>query len=568
MAEYHCTAKIVSRGKGQSAVAKAAYNARDQLVDERTGERKDYTRGHHSPVLFSGIFAPPGAPEWVQDREQLWNRAEAAEKRKDSQLAREIEIALPYELTDQQRQQLLADFVRENFTRTKGMVADVNLHAPHSHGDERNYHAHILLTTRRLDGEGFAKKKAIEWNSDEFYAHVREDLAIKGAKMLKRAGFEVEAQRWRWGHLTQEQQYANAIERGDLEFAERKAEAPTHHRGPQIDGIERRGEQSEVQERRALESAAEDERREHLSRLRAERAEVEREIATLLQYRDNGRDINSRHPQEWGQPLDQSPATALEAIRAAYGHSDSAEAFRAALAQEGLFLARADIVDAHALGIEASHARTRGGFMPEIHAGDYVAVDTRGRVYALGNSSTGDSRAEVNDFLAPLSADPEITTVAETRDGFARIHDDRNADPRAGARDPEPMINVGGFIENAGRVATSVFDKAAQLGDELAAVVDKAADALSGGSAKLTPQEIGARAAASAYENWKAAVRAADQQVSAYQSIDRQRWMTDMEYRQQVIANERVAVGRETEERLQRERDEQYERARRGERER
>ena len=162
MAVYHFTAKIVSRAKGQSAIAKAAYNARESLENKRTGQVCDYTRSTHSAVLFSGIFAPKEAPDWARDREQLWNYVEAAEKRKDSQLAREIEIALPHELTDQQRQWLVIDFVRETFLR-RGMVADVAIHAPDRDGDDRNYHAHILLTTREIGPDGFGEK-AREWN--------------------------------------------------------------------------------------------------------------------------------------------------------------------------------------------------------------------------------------------------------------------------------------------------------------------------------------------------------------------------------------------------------------------
>src|ERR1700730_7065607 len=112
MAIFHLTVKSVSRGKGQSAVAKAAYNAREKLIEERTGEVKDY-RNAGEEVLFSGIFAPKDAPEWAQDRAQLWNAAELAEeKRKDAQLAIEIEVALPHELTDEQREWLVKDFVR------------------------------------------------------------------------------------------------------------------------------------------------------------------------------------------------------------------------------------------------------------------------------------------------------------------------------------------------------------------------------------------------------------------------------------------------------------------------
>jgi hypothetical protein len=275
VAAYHCTAKIVSRSRGQSAIAKAAYNARDRLVDEKTGEIKNYSR-NEDQVLFSGIFAPKDAPEWAQDREQLWNQAEAAEKRKDSQLAREIEVALPHELTPQQREWLIKDFVRENFTRA-GMVADVNMHAPSREGDERNIHAHILLTTREIGPDGFGEKNR-DWNSKALLEKWREDYAEKGAKLLERAGFEIEAERFRNGHLTLSEQREKAIERGDLEFAESLDRAPTTHKGPEICQMEKRGAISFVQEQRSEDAANDNQYRSELAALRAELAGVEKQI--------------------------------------------------------------------------------------------------------------------------------------------------------------------------------------------------------------------------------------------------------------------------------------------------
>src|SRR5258708_6140146 len=155
MAIFHLSAKVVSRGKGQSAVAKAAYNSREKIEQELTGVVNDFSR--KSGLLFSGIFAPKDAPEWAHDRAKLWNEVERGENRKDAQLAREVEISLPHELTDEQRRQLVTDFVREQFQR-KGMVADVNIHASDRQGDERNHHAHILLTQRSIGPEGFGEK--------------------------------------------------------------------------------------------------------------------------------------------------------------------------------------------------------------------------------------------------------------------------------------------------------------------------------------------------------------------------------------------------------------------------
>ena len=108
---FTCRLKTVSRGKGQSAIAKAAYNARENIRDEQTDEQKNYTRG--SAVLFSGIFAPKDAPAWANDRAALWNSVEREKRNeKDAQLAREITLGLPHELTDEQRKQLVTDFVR------------------------------------------------------------------------------------------------------------------------------------------------------------------------------------------------------------------------------------------------------------------------------------------------------------------------------------------------------------------------------------------------------------------------------------------------------------------------
>ena len=107
MAIYSFNAKVISRSAGQSAVATAAYNARQKLTDERTGEVKDYSRGNG--LIFSGIYAPKDAPEWANDRAELWNHAEAAEKRKDATIARNYLIALPHELTDEQRRYAVQD---------------------------------------------------------------------------------------------------------------------------------------------------------------------------------------------------------------------------------------------------------------------------------------------------------------------------------------------------------------------------------------------------------------------------------------------------------------------------
>lgn len=216
MSIFHFSVKTVSRAKGQSAIAKAAYNARAKIRDEQTGEIKDYART--DAPMFSAIFAPKDAPAWAQDRAALWNAVERAEKRMDAQLAREITLGLPHELTDEQRKQLVTDFVREQFPR-KGMVADVNIHAPGGEGDNRNHHVHILLTMRRIGPNGFGPKVR-EWNSREQLENWRAAWERIQNRYLERHGHEARVDR-----RTLE---AQGIDR-----------EPTTHLGPRARAIER-----------------------------------------------------------------------------------------------------------------------------------------------------------------------------------------------------------------------------------------------------------------------------------------------------------------------------------------
>lgn len=186
MAIYHLNAKIISRGKGQSAIAAAAYRSGERLRDEQTGEQKHYS-GRAERIRFSDIMAPRDAPEWAHDRNQLWNQADRAEKRKDAQLAREIEISLPHELTDQQREWLVKDFAREAFVR-KGYAVDIAIHAPDKDRDGRNHHAHLMVTMRTLGPEGFAAKKDRSQNSAEQLGQWRAQWAHLVNRHLQRHG--------------------------------------------------------------------------------------------------------------------------------------------------------------------------------------------------------------------------------------------------------------------------------------------------------------------------------------------------------------------------------------------
>ena len=186
MAIYHFDASVISRSKGRSSTAASAYRAAERVVDRRTGEVHDYTRKHG--VEHSEILAPDHAPAWAWDRSALWNAVEAVERRKDAQVSREVRVALPDELTHAQRLELVREFVRSQFV-DRGMVADIALHAPGREGDERNHHAHILLTTREVGEDGFTTKNR-DWNKVEVLEGWREAWARDSNAALERAGIE------------------------------------------------------------------------------------------------------------------------------------------------------------------------------------------------------------------------------------------------------------------------------------------------------------------------------------------------------------------------------------------
>ncbi len=141
IAIYHCSIKIISRGKGKSAVAAAAYRAGEKLSNDFDGETHDYT--HKGGVVHTEILLPDNAPAAFSDRAVLWNAVEKIEKAKNAQLAREIEIALPRELTREQGISLVREYVKEQFVNA-GMCADFAIHDTGG----GNPHAHIMLTMR------------------------------------------------------------------------------------------------------------------------------------------------------------------------------------------------------------------------------------------------------------------------------------------------------------------------------------------------------------------------------------------------------------------------------------
>ena len=252
MAQYHFSATMVSRKKGQSAVASAAYRAGERLKDERRGKWYDYRM--HPGILHKEILAPGNAPEWMLDRGQLWNAFEKIEKRKDSQVARSIDIGLMSELRFDKNLELIRGFIQEQFV-DKGMIADFAIHAPGPGSDERNIHAHILLTTRVVTDSGFGNKNR-DWDDRDELRAWRKAWEDHANRALESEGFEA-----RIDHRSLEEQ---GIDR-----------EPTTHIGPSGKAMENTGRTSDrARKNREIKSDNDD-----IDLLRKELAESEKRLA-------------------------------------------------------------------------------------------------------------------------------------------------------------------------------------------------------------------------------------------------------------------------------------------------
>jgi len=173
MAIFHLSVKVISRASGRSAVAASAYRAAERLHDERLDRDHDFT--NKDGVVHSEILLPKDAPEHLADREKLWNAVEAAEKRKDAQLSREVEFAIPREMNKSQGIALARDFVKTEFV-DKGMIADLNVHWDIGKDGQAKPHAHVMLTMRDVGKDGFGAKVR-DWNKSELVEQWRERWA-------------------------------------------------------------------------------------------------------------------------------------------------------------------------------------------------------------------------------------------------------------------------------------------------------------------------------------------------------------------------------------------------------
>jgi Ti-type conjugative transfer relaxase TraA len=349
MAAFHFCAKIHSRANGASAVRAAAYRAAERLYDDRAGKHEDYTL--KSDVARSTILAPSDAPDWVHTRKDLWNRAEAAERRRDSQVAQELEINLPRELDPEDNWRLICDFAREHLV-AHGRICDINMHLGQASDGEAHPHAHLLMPVRALDGGGFGEKHP--------------DCS--------------------WKTFVKRRDRLNELRAVWCEFARERARELGHDLGSEWDhrSFEARGIDLEAQPKRGATA-------QRLDR-RADRAPAERTTELLAAIRRNGAQL-LRNPSIALHALTQQHSTFSEADLARYIHRHCAEDQFAAI-----------MAAARPLTVEVGrdmHGRQR--FSTEAMAAlerrmvDNAAIMAEGQAHTVGRRRVAWLRGDLSD---------------------------------------------------------------------------------------------------------------------------------------------------------------------------
>ena len=231
LAIYHLSMKPISRASGRSAVASAAYRAGERLENERDGLTHDYTR--REGIEHAEIVLPQGSlADWARDRSALWNAAEQAEKRADARVAREFEIALPHELSAEQRLEATRSFA-QNLSDRYGTAVDFAIHAPHGDTDVRNHHAHLMMTVRSVEADGLGEKTAIE-RENKWLLSRDQPTSQMQLREIRQSWEGIANERMAAAGLDLRIDHRSHQERG-LELA------PTEHMGIHATQMERRG---------------------------------------------------------------------------------------------------------------------------------------------------------------------------------------------------------------------------------------------------------------------------------------------------------------------------------------
>lgn len=243
MAIFYVDLKVFSRSQGHTATAAAAYRAGARIKDERTGLVHDYRK--RTGVVSVSMRAPAGAPEWACDPSKVWSAAETAESRANARVARELLVALPAELDASQRSDL-AETIAQSLVDRYGVAVMIAIHGPGKGGDDRNHHAHLLMTTRMLRAEGFGPKVRQlddQRSGPEEVRALRQLVATLTNHHLQRAGQDA-----RVDFRSLDVQAKEAAERGDVEAVARLARLPQRHEGKAATAALRRGERSSARE--------------------------------------------------------------------------------------------------------------------------------------------------------------------------------------------------------------------------------------------------------------------------------------------------------------------------------
>ncbi|MGB0848321.1 MAG: MobQ family relaxase [Thiolinea sp.] len=324
MAIYHCTTKPLSRSAGRSAVAAAAYRSGQSLKDERTDTQHDYTK--KSGIMQSYTLLPSGES---CDRAELWNAAEAAEKRKDSRTAREWIIAIPDELVSKTKidqlwhgnpdQKLVKEFAN-HLSKTYGVAVDVAIHAPDKKGDQRNYHAHILTTTRTAKIENgkiaLGGKATIELSdkkrgelqlgkAKEDVKKIREVWADLANKMLEQQGKEsrIDHRSLKDQGIDQIPQIHVGVTATSMERKGKTTERGSHNNkikklNTEMTDLQKRRERwLEVQEWEKARQQKDDEQKHQEQKQRQERQKQQRKAERLKAQQEQQRQLEKLSPE-------------------------------------------------------------------------------------------------------------------------------------------------------------------------------------------------------------------------------------------------------------------------------
>lgn len=306
MALYSVSVKPISRSTGRSATAAAAYRNAERITNERTGEIYDYSR--RTGVNHVESFAPQGL--MPQASSELWNKAEAAEVRRNARVAREVLVALPHELDQEQRCEL-ARSIAQGLADRYGTAGTLAVHDPGREGDNRNHHVHILMTTRRLDASGQLGAKTRELDDvkqgPQEVEWIRALVENHTNVALEYAGVESRVDR-----RSLVDQHQAALTAGDHERAEQLDRPATLHEGPRVTQIRREAARQGRMPLGALDRAAAND---HSRQLVADRTELVQVSAQIIDFE------KARQAREARQKVEAMALDGMAAFRARFDNN-------------------------------------------------------------------------------------------------------------------------------------------------------------------------------------------------------------------------------------------------------